>query len=97
MPTYYLDTLFNLADNHFQYVLSKIDKQTLAIALKSDCDLFKIEENMSKRAFQMLLEDMEYLGPMRLSDVMCAQKDILDTIRRLEEAGEIVIRKNSDE
>ena len=46
---------------------------------------------MSARASELIKEDMEYMGPVRLSDVEAAQQRIVDVVRRLEEAGEIII------
>ena len=46
---------------------------------------------MSNRAAETILEDMEYMGPVRLSDVEAAQQRIVDVVRRLEDAGELII------
>ena len=51
----------------------------------------KIFRNMSERAAQLIKEEMEYMGPVRVSDVEAAQQKIVDVVRRLEDAGEIVI------
>jgi len=53
----------------------------------------KVKKNMSKRAGQMLEEDMTFLGPVRLRDVEEAQQRIVNIIRRLEESGEIIISR----
>jgi flagellar motor switch protein FliG len=76
-----------------QAVLREIDNDELALALKTASDELKeqIFENMSERASQLIKEDMEYMGPVRVSDVESAQQRIVDVVRRLEEAGEIVI------
>jgi flagellar motor switch protein FliG len=47
--------------------------------------------NLSQRAAAMLLEEIQYLGPVRVSDVEAAQQAIVDTVRRLEDSGEIVV------
>ena len=47
--------------------------------------------NMSSRAAESIREDMEFMGPVRISDVEAAQQRIVDIVRRLEEAGEIII------
>ncbi|MPN51186.1 Flagellar motor switch protein FliG [bioreactor metagenome] len=52
-----------------------------------------IFSNMSKRMAEMIREDMDFMGPVRLRDVEEAQQNIVNTIRRLEEAGEIVISR----
>jgi flagellar motor switch protein FliG len=76
-----------------QAVLREIDNDELALALKTASDELKekIFSNMSERASQLIKEDMEYMGPVRVSDVENAQQRIVDVVRRLEEAGEIVI------
>jgi flagellar motor switch protein FliG len=76
-----------------QAVLREIDNDELALALKTASDELKekIFTNMSERASQLIKEDMEYMGPVRVSDVENAQQRIVDVVRRLEEAGEIVI------
>ena len=57
----------------------------------------KIFRNMSKRAANMLKEDMEFMGPVRLKDVEEAQQKIVSTIRRLEDSGEIVIARSGED
>jgi flagellar motor switch protein FliG len=57
----------------------------------------KIFRNMSKRASQLLKEDMEYMGPIRMKDVEEAQQKIVSIIRKLEEAGEIVIARSGED
>ena len=47
---------------------------------------------MSERAAQLIKEDMQYMGPVRVSDVEAAQQRIVDIVRRLEEAGDVVIQ-----
>jgi flagellar motor switch protein FliG len=83
-----------LLDNRsVQEVLKEIETQDLAIALKAASDEVKekIFSNMSKRAASGLKEELEYLGPMRLSEVEAMQQRIADTVRRLEMEGSIVI------
>jgi len=53
----------------------------------------KIERNISKRAAQMLKEDIQYMGPVRLRDVEEAQQRIVAVIRSLEEQGQIIITR----
>jgi flagellar motor switch protein FliG len=76
-----------------QAVLREVDNDELALALKTASqDLQdKIFDNMSERAATLIKEDMEYMGPVRVSDVESAQQRIVDIVRRLEEAGEIMI------
>ena len=88
-----------LDDRAIQKVLREVDTQELAKALKSvDTEVQdKIFRNMSKRAASMLKEDMEYMGPVRLKDVEESQQKIVSVIRRLEDSGEIVIARSSDD
>jgi len=80
-------------DKGIQAVLKEIDTDELALALRTASDELKdkIFRNMSERAAQLLKEDMEYMGPVRVSDVEAAQQRIVDVVRRLEDAGEIII------
>jgi flagellar motor switch protein FliG len=84
-----------LDDKAIQKVMREVDGQELAKALKSvDQEVQdKIFKNMSKRASSMLKEDMEFMGPVRLKDVEEAQQKIVSIIRRLEDAGEIVVSR----
>ena len=88
-----------LDDRAIQKVLREVDTAELAKALKSvDTEVQdKIFQNMSKRAASMLKEDMEYMGPVRLKDVEESQQKIVSVIRRLEDSGEIVIARSSDD
>jgi flagellar motor switch protein FliG len=88
-----------LDDKSIQKVLREVDSQELAKALKSvDTEVQdKIYRNMSKRAASMLKEDMEFMGPTRLKDVEEAQQKIVSIIRRLEDAGEIVIARAGED
>lgn len=80
-------------DKGIQGILKEIDNDELLLALKTASDELKekIFSNMSARAADLIKEDMEYMGPVRLSDVEAAQQRIVDVARRLEESGEIVI------
>jgi flagellar motor switch protein FliG len=84
-----------LDDRAIQKVLREVDSQELAKALKAvDSEVQdKIFRNMSKRAANMLKEDMEYMGPVRMKDVEEAQQKIVSIIRHLEDQGEIVISR----
>lgn len=81
-------------DKGIQAVLKEIDNSELALALKTASEDLKgkIFKNMSERAAQLIREDMEFMGPVRVSDVEAAQQRIVDIVRRLEEAGEVVIQ-----
>jgi flagellar motor switch protein FliG len=80
-------------DKGIQAVLKEIDNEVLSLALKTASDELKnkIFKNMSERAAQLIAEDMQYMGPVRVSDVEQAQQKIVDVVRRLEDAGEIII------
>ncbi len=80
-------------DKGIQGVLKEVENTDLALALKTATDELKdkIFKNMSERAAQLIKEDMEYMGPVRVSDVESAQQKIVDIVRRLEDAGEIII------
>ncbi len=80
-------------DKGIQSVLKEVDNDELCMALKTASDDLKekIFTNMSARASELIKEDMEYMGPVRLSDVENAQQRIVDIVRRLEDAGEIIV------
>lgn len=87
------DDLLKLDDKAIQAVLKEVDNNQWAVALKGASDEIrqKIFGNLSQRAAEMLKEEMEYLGPVRLSDVEAMQQQIVDTVRRLEDAGTITL------
>ena len=80
-------------DKGIQSVLKEVDNDELALALKTASEELKakIFKNMSERASQLIKEDMEFMGPVRVADVEGAQQRIVDVVRRLEDAGEIII------
>jgi flagellar motor switch protein FliG len=84
-----------LDDRSLQLVLREIESKDLALALKAASNEVagKIYKNMSKRAADMLREEIEYMGPVRIRDVEEAQQKIVNVIRRLEESGEIVVAR----
>jgi len=85
------DDLAEVDDKSMQALLREVATDKLGLALKGADPKVreKITKNMSKRAAEMLLEDMEAKGPVKLSEVEAAQKEILATARRLAEAGTI--------
>ncbi len=87
------DDLVSVDDGGIQKALRSIEQKDLALALKTANDEVseKILKNMSERAAQLIREDMEYMGPVRVSDVEASQQKIVDVVRRLEDAGEIII------
>ncbi len=88
-----------LDDRSIQKLLREVDQQELAKALKAvDTEVQdKIFRNMSKRAASLLKEDMEFMGPIRLKDVEESQQKIVNIIRKLEEAGEIVVARAGED
>jgi len=88
-----------LDDKAIQKVLREVDTPELSKALKSvDSEVQdKIFRNMSKRAASLLKEDMEFMGPTRRKDVEESQQKIVAVIRKLEEAGEVVIARSGEE
>jgi flagellar motor switch protein FliG len=84
-----------LDDRSLQLVLREIESKDLALALKASSSEVagKVYKNMSKRAADMLREEIEYMGPVRIRDVEEAQQRIVNVIRRLEESGEIVVAR----
>lgn len=88
-----------LDDKGIQMVLREVDMKELGLALKGSSDEVKekIFKNLSKRAAEMLKEDMEYMGPVRIKDVQDSQQKVVNVIRKLEESGEIVIARGSED
>ena len=84
-----------LDDKSIQRVLREVDNSELAIAMKAANEQVQnaIFNNLSKRLAVMIKEDMEYMGPVRMKDVEEAQQKIVSVIRKLEDAGEIVISR----
>lgn len=80
-------------------MLREISTDLLTMALKGVDDELqqKFLKNMSSRAAEMLMEDMEAKGPVKLSEVEAAQKEILAVARNLEESGEIVLGGSGEE
>lgn len=84
-----------LDDRAIQRVLRDVDNNDLAIACKGSTEEVQnaIFGNMSKRLAEMIREDMEFMGPVRMKDVEEAQQKIVNIIRKLEDSGEIVISR----
>ncbi|MCI8543296.1 MAG: flagellar motor switch protein FliG [Lachnospiraceae bacterium] len=84
-----------LDDRAIQRVLRDVENNDLTMAMKSTKDEVKeaIFNNMSKRLAVMIKEDMDFMGPVRMKDVEEAQQKIVNVIRKLEDAGEIVISR----
>lgn len=84
-----------LDDRSIQRVLRDVDNNELALALKSANEEVQnaIFNNLSKRLAEMIKEDMEFMGPVRMKDVEEAQQKIVNIIRKLEDSGELVISR----
>ncbi|HQG97465.1 MAG TPA: flagellar motor switch protein FliG, partial [Thermotogota bacterium] len=93
------EDVVKLDDRSMQMVLREVDTKDLSRALKGASEeiLNKIVSNLSKRAGQLLKEEIEFLGPLRVVDVEEAQQKIVNVIRRLEESGEIFIARGGGE
>lgn len=94
------EDIVKLSPQAIQRVLREIDNRDLAIALKGVMGgpvEKAILDNTSKRLQEMIREDMEVMGPIRVRDVEEAQQKIVNIIRRLDETGEIIISRNGEE
>ncbi|NLJ67178.1 MAG: flagellar motor switch protein FliG [Clostridiales bacterium] len=89
------EDIVTLDNRSVQRFLREVDNNDLALALKTASEEVNrvIFSNISKRLQDMLKEDMEFMGPVRLRDVEDAQQKIVNIIRRLEDAGEIVVSR----
>ena len=94
-----IEDIVKLDDRAIQQVIREVDTRDWALALKTASEevASRVFKNMSKRAGDMLKEDIEYMGPVRLRDVEEAQTRIVSTIRRLEETGEIIIARGGED
>lgn len=93
------EDIVQLDDRAIQQILREIEMKELALALKGTRDdvQHKIFANMSERAAEMVKEDMEFMGPVKIRTVEEAQQKIVSVIRRLEEAGEISVGRAGEE
>ena len=93
------EDIVSLDDRAIQQILREIEMKELALALKGTRDevQHKIFSNMSERAAEMVKEDMEFMGPVKIRTVEEAQQKIVSVIRRLEEAGEISVGRGEEE
>ena len=93
------EDIMRLDDRSLQRILREVDMKELSLALKGATEELKAKffKNMSKRAAEMLQEDMDYMGPVRVKDVEEAQQKVVNVVRGLEEQGEIVIASGGDD
>lgn len=87
------DNIMEIDDKGIQIMLREVQSETLIVALKGTTDELrdKIFRNMSSRAAEMMKEDLESKGPVKLSEVETQQKQILQIVRRLADEGQIVL------
>jgi flagellar motor switch protein FliG len=93
------DNVLELDDKAIQLLLREVQSESLVVALKgADVALRdKILKNMSQRAAEMLRDDLESKGPVRVSEVEAEQKEILKIVRRLAEEGQIALGGKGEE
>lgn len=93
------EDIVTLDDSAIQRILRDIDTKVLALALKGvDVEVSdRIYKNVSKRGAEMLKEEIEYMGPVRLRDVEEAQQQIVAVIRQLDETGEIALARGGED
>jgi flagellar motor switch protein FliG len=92
------DDIVQIQDRDIQKVLREVDRKDLALALKiaEDKLRLKIFANMSERAADLLKEELQYMGPVKLKEVETAQAKIIDVVKSLEESGEISLNLRGD-
>jgi flagellar motor switch protein FliG len=93
------DDILLIDDKSIQRILRDVDQKDLILALKGASEEVKakIFKNMSQRARALIQEEMEVMGPTRLKNTEEAQQKIVNTIRQLEEMGEIVVSRGGEE
>lgn len=93
------DNIMDIGDRDIQTILREVPSESLIIALKGAKEdvKAKIFKNMSQRAAEMMMEDLEAKGPVRLSDVDKQQKEVLQVIRRLADEGQITLSTGGDD
>jgi flagellar motor switch protein FliG len=93
------DNIIDIDDRGIQILLREVQSEALIVALKgATAELReKIFRNMSTRAAEMMAEDLEAKGPVRLSEVEAQQKQILQIVRRLSDEGQIMLGTNAED
>ncbi len=93
------EDLVEVDDRGIQTLQREVESEKLVVALKGASDAIKekIFKNMSKRAAEMLRDDLDAKGPVRLSEVEAAQKEILAIARRLSESGALALGKGGEQ
>jgi len=93
------ENIMDIEDRGVQLLLREVQSDSLIIALKGASEEMreKIFKNMSQRAAEMMREDLESKGPVRLSEVEAQQKEILMIVRRLADEGQISLGAKGEE
>ena len=93
------EDILELDDRTLQVIIGKLNKQDMVMGLKGVDEELKEKfiNNMSQRASEILLDDLDALGPVHVKQVEDAQQNIIRSIKELEEEGKISIRKNDSE
>ncbi len=93
------EDISKMDDRSLQRVLREVEMKELGLALKGATEELrgKFFRNMSKRAAEMLKEDMDYMGPVRVRDVEESQQKVVNVVRALEDTGEIIISRGGEE
>ena len=93
------DNIMDIDDRGIQVMLREVQSESLIVALKGASQELreKIFKNMSQRAAEMMREDLESKGPVRLSEVETQQKEILQVVRRLADEGQIMLGAKGDD
>ncbi|MGI6491251.1 MAG: flagellar motor switch protein FliG [Pelotomaculum sp.] len=99
MHMFVFEDIKNLSDTFIQRILREVQTKDLALAMKGTNEEVHacIYRNMSQRAADMLREEIEFMGPVRLREVEQAQQRIVTVIRRLDESGEIIISRGGED
>jgi flagellar motor switch protein FliG len=87
------DDIATLDDAAIREILQRVDKKTIAAALKgaTEAQSSQFYRNMSSRAVEMMREEIEIMGPIKIKDVHAAQQRIVETVRKLEEEGVLTL------
>lgn len=93
------DDLIHMPDNDFQRLMREVPTDRLVLALKGNDNGLKEKAiaNMSTRAAEIFLDDLDAIGPVKIKDVETAQKEILAMAKKLAEAGDILLSQNSED
>ncbi len=93
------EDIVKLDDRAMQKIVKSIDSKDLALALKAASEEVKAKffNNMSQRAVEMIKDEIEYMGPVKITVVEEAQKRIVEVVRKLEQSGEIAIARGGEE